>query len=47
MSAERTKQTGEVGYARDRRIVLTTRESKSASYEMRFAGWGRPAEEVP
>jgi ketosteroid isomerase-like protein len=34
----RTKQTGELAYARDRRIVLTIREGKIASYEMRFAG---------
>jgi ketosteroid isomerase-like protein len=32
----RTKQTGEFAYARDRRIVLTIREGKIASYEMRF-----------
>jgi len=34
----RTKETGEFAYARDRRIVLTIREGKIASYEMRFAG---------
>ena len=34
----RTKQTGEFAYARDRRIVLTIRDGKIASYEMRFAG---------
>ena len=34
----RTKQTGEFAYARDRRIVLTVRDGKIATYEMRFAG---------
>jgi ketosteroid isomerase-like protein len=34
----RTKQTGELAYTRDRQIVLTIREGKIASYEMRFAG---------
>src|SRR5262245_44741323 len=32
----RTKETGEFAYTRDRRIVLTIREGKIASYEMRF-----------
>src|SRR5215471_15524143 len=34
----RSKETGDFAYARDRRIVLTIREGKIASYEMRFAG---------
>ena len=33
----RTKQTGEFAYARDRRVVLTIRDGKVASYEMRMA----------
>jgi ketosteroid isomerase-like protein len=33
-----TKRTGELAYARDRRIELTVRDGKIARYEMRFAG---------
>lgn len=32
------RETGEFAYARDRRIVLTIRDGKIATYEMRFAG---------
>jgi ketosteroid isomerase-like protein len=34
----KTKQTGEFAYSRDRRIVLTIRDGRIATYEMRFAG---------
>src|SRR5262245_63812572 len=34
----RLKQTGEFAYSRERRIVLTIRDGKIATYEMRFAG---------
>jgi ketosteroid isomerase-like protein len=34
----RVRETGELAYARDRRIVLTIRDGKIATYEMRFAG---------
>src|SRR5262245_12513484 len=34
----RMKETGELAYARDRRIELTIRDGKVSSYEMRFAG---------
>ena len=34
----RMKQTGELAYARDRRIELTIRDGMVSSYEMRFAG---------
>ena len=34
----RTKGTGEVAYARDRRIELTIRNGKIARYEMRIVG---------
>jgi ketosteroid isomerase-like protein len=33
-----TRSTGELAYARERRIQLTVREGKIARYEMRFAG---------
>jgi ketosteroid isomerase-like protein len=33
-----TKRTGELAYARHRRIELTVRNGKIARYEMRFAG---------
>ena len=33
-----TKKTGELAYARERRIELTVRDGKIARYEMRFAG---------
>jgi ketosteroid isomerase-like protein len=33
-----TKGTGELAYARERRIELTVRDGKIARYEMRFAG---------
>jgi ketosteroid isomerase-like protein len=33
-----TKTTGELAYARERRIELTVRKGKIARYEMRFAG---------
>jgi ketosteroid isomerase-like protein len=32
------KKTGELAYARERRIGLTVRDGKIARYEMRFAG---------
>jgi hypothetical protein len=32
------KKTGELAYARERRIELTVRDGKIARYEMRFAG---------
>jgi ketosteroid isomerase-like protein len=32
------KSTGELAYARERRIELTVRDGKIARYEMRFAG---------
>ncbi len=34
----RARETGEFAYARDHRIVLTIRDGKIATYEMRFAG---------
>ena|SRR5215469_16983935 len=34
----RSRETGEFAYSRDRRIVLTIRDGKIATYEMRFAG---------
>jgi ketosteroid isomerase-like protein len=33
-----TKKTGELAYARERRIELTVRDGKIARYEMRLAG---------